>query len=438
MARSSIVSRIAHDSYRHTPSIMPGGRWWENLESNFCDRPEGFELEPWDWTRVNATAALDLVLRTWGGTLLSMTLPAGLLPPLPSLPLLGRSGPAPFTDTPDDWKLYIDLVEGGHPESFFRQPPEGVRVTEYEPRWRIFEPEEGRCVGLKFLSPYVPYNKRLARTFRGHRNNRIARARWWRHNDGPRPVLIAIHGFMADPYWINVRFFSLQQFYEQGYDVVLFTLPHHGLRAEDSSYYSGQGFFSKGMSGINEHMGQAICDLRVLMRHLRRECGVTNIAVTGVSLGGWTASMLASLHDDLDAVIPNVPVCSPVDLLLEWQPAGAIVRAGLFGLRWSVRYLREVMAVTTPLTYHPKLPPERLMIIGGVGDRLAPPKHSRLLWDHWGRCRIHWFPGNHVVHLDRGDYIEQMAEHLRRNGFVWPSAAAKDAEAEAADVAQAG
>src|SRR6185503_10424463 len=119
MPRSSIVSRIAHDSYRHAPpSIMPGGRWWENLESNFCDRPEGFELEPWDWARVNATAALDLVMRTWGGSLLALTLPLGYLPSV-----LGGG----FAETPDDWQLYIDLVREDHdPTQFFRQPPEGV------------------------------------------------------------------------------------------------------------------------------------------------------------------------------------------------------------------------------------------------------------------------------------------------------------------------
>src|SRR5947208_2384267 len=82
-----------------------------------------------------------------------------------------------------------------------------------------------------------------------------------RHDGPPRPVLIAIHGFMADPYWINVRFFALKTFYEQGYDIVLATLPHHGLRAEKETLYSGHGFFTAGMSGVNEHMGQAICDL---------------------------------------------------------------------------------------------------------------------------------------------------------------------------------
>jgi len=45
------------------------------------------------------------------------------------------------------------------------------------------------------------------------------------------------------------------------------------------------------------------------------------------------------------------------------------------------------------------------MIIGGVGDRLAPPKHTRLLWEHWGRPRLHWFPGSHLLHLDKGEYV---------------------------------
>jgi pimeloyl-ACP methyl ester carboxylesterase len=418
MPRSSIVSRIAHDSYRFSPSTMPGGRWWENLDCNFCDRPEGFELEPWDWARVNATAAVDQVMKAWGGTLLAGTLPVGFLPSF------ARDA---YSDTPEDWQIYTDLVaEGSDPLRFFRPPPEDTRVTHYDPNWGFFRPDAGRCLGLKFESPYVPFNERLAPTFRNYRNNSIARARYWCHDKGPRPTLVAIHGFMADPYWINERFFSLKQFYDRGYDVVLATLPHHGLRAERSSYYSGQGFFTAGISGINEHMGQAICDLRVLLGWLRRERGVDKIAVTGVSLGGWTSALLASIDEDLEAVIPNVPVVSPVDLLLEWQPAGGIVRAGLFALRWSVRKLREIVAVTTPLTYQPKLPSERLMIIGGVGDRLAPPKHSRLLWDHWGRCRIHWFPGNHVVHLDRGEYIAQMESFLDQLDFRYVEAGEQD------------
>ena len=60
------------------------------------------------------------------------------------------------------------------------------------------------------------------------------------------------------------------------------------------------------------------------------------------------------------------------------------------------------------MTYQPLLPQDRLMVIAGAGDWLAPPKHARLLWDHWDRPRIHWFPGNHLIHLDQGKYLKEM------------------------------
>ena len=395
----------------HSPSIMPSSLWWRHLESNFSQRPEGFELEPRDWVRVSAAAGLDHVVRTYASSLLTATMPFGFLP------RLGRDG-VRFSETPSDWRIYTDLVNGDDARRFFRDPVE-IKVTHYTPRWGYFTPEDGECLGLKFETPYEPFDPRLADRFAQHKNNRFARARYWRHRVGPRPTLIGIHGFMGDPYWINERFFELAQLYEDGYDVLLFTLPHHGLRAEKGTQYSGQGFFSAGLGGINEHMGQAILELRSLIRYLRTKLGVEQIGVSGISLGGWTTALLATQEDSLEFAIPNVPVVSPVDLLLEWVPAGWLLRAGMFVSRWSVKDFREILAVSSPLTYEPLLQTERLMIIGGVGDRLAPPKHSRLLWDHWGRCATHWFPGSHVIHLDRGEYLAQMRRFMKRLGFVW-------------------
>ena len=114
--------------------------------------------------------------------------------------------------------------------------------------------------------------------------------------------------------------------------------------------------------------------------------------MTGLSLGGFTAAMLASVEDRLAFAIPNVPVVSLADLVLEWQPIGVLLRGALSTMGMELSDARRLVAASCPLTYPPVLPPERLMIVAGVGDRLAPPKHSRLLWDHWGRCRIHWFP----------------------------------------------
>ena len=30
---------------------------------------------------------------------------------------------------------------------------------------------------------------------------------------------------------------------------------------------------------------------------------------------------------------------------------------------------------------------------------------------------MHWFPGNHLVHVDQGKYLRQMAAFMRNIGF---------------------
>ena len=87
-------------------------------------------------------------------------------------------------------------------------------------------------------------------------------------------------------------------------------------------------------------------------------------------------------------------------------------------MTWATRTLHRVprddyeqsLAVTSPVTYAPVVPKDRLMVIGGLGDRLAPPEQSLLLWEHWGRPRLHWFPGSHVIHFGQHEYIEAMHE----------------------------
>ena len=140
--------------------------------------------------------------------------------------------------------------------------------------------------------------------------------------------------------------------------------------------------------------------------------------VTGISLGGYTAAILAAVEDRLAFSIPNVPVVSIVDIILEWAPASWVARALMACNDKSISEIRHQLAVHCPLTYPPIIPPERLMIVGGAGDRLAPPKHARLLWDHWDRCQIQWFPGNHVVHLDKGKYLKKMLSFMRGIDFL--------------------
>ncbi|GHD19440.1 hypothetical protein GCM10007052_27930 [Halioglobus japonicus] len=402
---ASTVSRVANETYTHSRRIMPEQPWWDNLESSFHKFPDDFELDLRTELTVDATAFGDLLLRTVGASMLSgLAVPRSFQP----MQLKRDAGQRPY---------YQRKADQADPDAFFKRPNSSRVSMERSSAglWR-FRSRDGRCELLSFESPFRAVNPKMRDRYARQKRNARAQAQYWRHDDGPRPTIAVIHGFMADPYWLNRMFFALPWFYNQGYDILLYTLPHHGARAERLSPFSGHGFFSHGTAHISESFAHAVHDFRIFMDWLESE-GVSKIGVTGISLGGYTSALLASVEDRLEFAIPNVPVVSLADLVMEWFPVNLPIKAALKATGTSISEIRHELAVHSALTYRPKLPRERLMVIAGAGDRLAPPKHARLLWDHWDRLRIHWFPGNHLVHLDKGKYLKQMAGFMSEIGF---------------------
>ena len=169
---------------------------------------------------------------------------------------------------------------------------------------------------------------------------------------------------------------------------------------------------------MNEAFGQAICDLRVFLDFLYEDQGAPQVGVTGISLGGYTAALLASVDSRLAFAIPNVPLVSVADLVMEWHPISFATRGVMSALTLSLSDIRRLVAVHSPLTYPVKLDRSRLLIIGGVGDRMAPPKHARLLWEHWGKPELHWFAGSHLVHVGRDAYHSRMRAFLEEVAFL--------------------
>lgn len=407
MSRAAVRSRIVHEAHLDPPQVGRGAPWWDALPADWWRRSEDFELEAGDRARVTLTSASDVVLRTLGACLVgSLALPVGYHPSALSRSL-------------GDLAFYSALASGGDRERVFAPPPSGVHVARRRASSPLFRPDDGTCEDLVFESPFVPVNPRLRGGWKKYERNRFAHARMWRHGSGPRPTVVAIHGFSADLYHVNEWFFSIPWLYAAGYDVVLATLPFHGPRAGALSPFSGHGFFAHGASHINEAFAQGVFDVRILISHLLEEIGAPAIGVTGVSLGGFTTALLASTDARISFAVPNVPVVTIPDLVMEWEPIGTVLRTALTLSRTPLRDARRLLAATCPLTWSPLLAKERLFIIGGVGDRLAPPSHSRLLWDHWGRPRLHWFPGSHLVHLDRGQYFRQLRLFLGDISFAY-------------------
>lgn len=366
--------------------------------------PERSDLTMWQRLVVDSSAAADIAVRTAISTVLGVTL----------LPTIASSSVRPSQSRRelDNLAFYAALAERGDVAASFPAPSEVPEVRSAHAGPVAEYIARGQVRNVWFPSTFRPVNPAVRGQWKRLRRNNTVQFQHWRHDDGPRPTLCLIHGFMGSPYLLNGVFFSLPWFFRSGYDVVLYTLPFHGRRAERFSPFSGFGFFAQGMTGFAEAMGQAVFDFRTILNWLGHN-GVQRVALTGMSLGGYTSALIAAADDRLDAVIPNVPLVTPESAFDDWWPASALVELGrlLGGVSREESY--SGFAYHSPLTYPPRISKERRLIITGLGDRLAPPDHAVALWEHWDRCALHWFPGNHVLHVSQPEYLRRASRFLR-------------------------
>lgn len=375
--------------------------WWEALPADFHRQPDGTELDARHPLMVRGTAAADIALRS----ALSAVIVAASAPHMVSARRLAQER--------EQLAFYAELARGGDADQVFL-PPGPVTVRQSAPKRLHYRPRGIAAVDLQFDSPFVPRNPALRDRYLAQKRNRTAWAQHWTHPDGPRKTLIFVHGIIEGWYGLNSVWFALKWFYRQGYDVVQVTLPFHGYRREAHHPFSGYGFLGGGLPNLNEAMLQSICDLRVIADYLRAQ-GAPSVGISGLSLGGYLSALLAVVDPRLAFCIPNSPLVSPIDMARDWQPSGLLLKAVMWKNGMSIDELRSGLAVHSPLSYAPKVDAKRVMVIGGAGDRFTPPRFVRLLHQHWPGSHLHWFPGNHVIHLQQRKYLKLMRWFMERH-----------------------
>ncbi len=360
-------------------------------------------LSPRQRIVVEATAIGDLAVRTWVASLLAATV---------TPTVIATSVRKSESDERGNLSFYAELAAERDPVKSFPAPAELPRVSSRQAHPVADWITPGTIENLAFASSFTAINPAMRKQWSTLTSNNPARAQHWRHDDGPRPTLCVIHGFMGSSYPANGRFFTLPWYYRAGYDVLMYTLPFHGKQAEKFSPLGGLGYFARGLSGFAEAMAQAVHDFRSIIDYLRHT-GVERIALTGISLGGYTSALVASVDDRLEAVIPNCPVVTPATMLETWFPANKLVGLGLRRSNINRDELMAGMSYHCPLNYQPLVPKDRRMLITGLADRMAPPDQAVTLWRHWDHCALHWFPGSHVMHVSQLDYLRRMSRFLQ-------------------------
>jgi dienelactone hydrolase len=275
----------------------------------------------------------------------------------------------------------------GDPTSYHATPPPLC-----EPELRPKRTALARFEHLKFASEYEPYVGEPGRDrWLAYRENRTAHAWVLRHARKERPWLVCVHGWRMGVPAFDLAAFRAERLHRQlGFNVLMPVLPLHGPR---SASWSGAGFLSGDALNTVHAMAQAMWDLRRMLSWIRLQDS-TGIGVYGLSLGGYTVALLATLEANLDCVIVGIAPSDFVELghAHSHPLIAALSRYGAPPKNEA----RSVFRVISPLAAPPRVPWPNRYIFGGLADRMVPRRQVRALWEHWKRPRLAWYNGSHL------------------------------------------
>ena len=299
----------------------------------------------------------------------------------------------------DDWRRVVSEIDvtarlhrgrgwHEHPAGYHRTPsaPRDARTTSARAMRIAFE-------HLQFESGYQPPRGEPGAE-RWQRYAPCATAHAWilRQNNERRSWLICIPGYgMGSPFVDLTTFEAARLGRELDVNVALPVLPFHGPRR--IGWMSGDGYFSGDCLDTLHAQAQAVWDVRRLIAWIRAQGG-RDIGVYGLSLGGYTAALLAALEPRLACVVAGIPASDFVELARHHLPATLLSDALRAGVDWaSVQHIFRVIA---PLAMPPRVPWERRYLFAGTADRIVPLGQARRLWRHWKRPRAVWYRGTHL------------------------------------------
>jgi len=295
--------------------------------------------------------------------------------------------------------------------------PEAAHAPVTAPRRRDVRitPRTGRRAGyeeLTFPSSYVahPDDPSSAR-WMGLQANRTVHAWMLRHPE-PRPWIVHVHGAGMGTPSTDFTLFRSREYFERGLNVLHPVLPLHGPRQVEKSHYPSESV----MHNLHGTL-QGVNDVRRALAWIRQTQPGQPIGIHGISLGGFTSGLVASLEADLQCAVLGVP---PVDLVLLLEAhhgtgRGNDLRNQNFeaGSRFS--------PMLTPLKLQPAIPRERRFIYAGIVDQLVDyADHVAPMIAHWDYPEVLVFDGGHVgVGLARS--VPGFVEHaMTSSGLLTP------------------
>lgn len=285
----------------------------------------------------------------------------------------------------------LDWVRAGgwmnEPAAFHEAPPSMGPVAVAEARTAGLDYEV-----MRYESEFEPRQGAPGRErWLGYANNRNAEVRIIRAPQS-RDWLICIHGLAMGHTWFDFRAMGAGWFHRLGVNLAFPVLPLHGSRAINP-VASGAGFITGDVANTLHALTQAAWDVRRLVGWLKEE-GAERIGLAGMSLGGYTTALIASLEDDIDCAIAGIPAAEFGELTCYHASGRALAIAADANI--TPERIAAALTPVAPLMLAPRIPREQRFMFAALADRFVPPQQVEALWRHWDRPEISWYPGGHL------------------------------------------
>ncbi|MCX6934906.1 MAG: hypothetical protein NTZ01_01715 [Verrucomicrobia bacterium] len=278
--------------------------------------------------------------------------------------MLGRAG----KHGAEEWDRYADewLKKGA--EEFYRVPeklPEGLRG--------------GR---VDFASPVICDRME---------NNRMHLRVWPGAKGMKSPAMVLLHSLFSASdvgyaHWASV----LNQL---GWTAVLYDLPYH-FRRRPKGTWSGELVFGGNLIRSAEAIRQSVTEVRMVTRMLKA-AGAPEVGLWGMSLGGWVAGLTLCQEPGLACgwlVQPIPDVATAI-----WDSEGGwVLRRQMEHRGLDRSKVERLLPLVCPSHGKLKLPADRVLIVGGSHDSVAPPIKLKALAQSWGAAHYREVGQGHI------------------------------------------
>ena len=268
-----------------------------------------------------------------------------------------------------------------------------------------------QVVDASWPSGFTPYLEAVSERYLRYAENQVAASRLFLHRE-PKPVAVLVHGYLGGQYHVEQRAWPVQWLTRIGLDVALFVLPFHGVRGRVGKRVPP--FPGSDPRVTNEGFRQAMLDLRNLIHWLLAR-GHREVGVMGMSLGGYTSALAATLEPQLAFAIPLIPLTSLADFARDQGRLGSQPEHQ----HAQHRALDAVHHVVSPLHRPPLIATERILIVGAEADRITPLSHAQRLQWHF-KAPLHTWHGGHLLQFGRSEQFRRIGRMLGELGLTHP------------------